>query len=56
MMNVRKLEHAEAWEGNAKLVKQLSTVLMTTGKKVLGGSSMTMNTMVQYCRTGNIPA
>ena len=34
---VPKLEYAgEVWEGNAKFVKQLVTVQMTAGKKMLG--------------------
>ena len=39
-----KLEYAEVWEGNAKLVKQLETVQMTAAKKVRGYSSTTSNT------------
>ena len=33
---VPKLEYAEVWEGNAKLVKKLETVPMTAAKKILG--------------------
>ena len=52
MMNVivPKLEYAEVWEGNAKLVKQLETVQMTaaaTRKNVLGSSSTTSNTVLR---------
>ena len=39
LMNVivSKLEYAgEAWEGNAKFVKQLKTVQMTAAKNILG--------------------
>ena len=36
---VPKLEYAQVWEGNAKLVKQLETVQMPAAKKVLGCSS-----------------
>ena len=41
LMNVivPKLEYAQVWEGNAKLVKQLETVQMPAAKKVLGCSS-----------------
>ena len=49
LMNVivPKLEYAgEAWEGNAKFVKQLETVQMTAAKKILGCSSTTSNTAV----------
>ena len=45
---VPKLEYAgEAWEGNAKLVKQLETVQMRTSKKVVGCSSTTSKTVVR---------
>ena len=44
---VPKLEYAEVWEGNAKLVKQLETVQMTAAKKVLGCSSTTSNTVLR---------
>ena len=30
---VPKLEYAEVWEGNAKLVKQLETIQLTVAKK-----------------------
>ena len=35
---VPKLEYAEVWEGNAKLVKKLETVPMTAAKRILGCS------------------
>ena len=43
LMNViaAKLEYTgEIWEGNAKLTKQLETVLMTAAKQILRCSSM----------------
>ena len=43
---VPKLEYAQVWEGNAKLVKQLETVQMTAAKKVLGCSSTTSSTVL----------
>ena len=44
---VPKLGYAgEAWEGNARLVKQLETIRMTAAKKVLGCSSTTSNTVL----------
>ena len=47
-MVVPKLEYAgEAWEGNAKFVKQLETVQMTAAKNILGCSSMTRNTVLR---------
>ena len=43
---VPKVEYAgEVWEGNAKSVKQLETVQMTS--KVLGSSSTTSNTVLR---------
>ena len=33
---VPKLEYAQVWEGNAKLVKNLETVPMTAAKRILG--------------------
>ena len=45
---VSKLEYArEAWEGNAKFVKQLETVQMAPAKNILGCSSMTSNTVIK---------
>ena len=41
-----KLEYAEVWKGNEKLVKQLETVQMMAAKKVLGCSSTTSNTVL----------
>ena len=37
----------EGWEGNAKFVKQMKKVPMTTAKKVLGCSSTTSNTVLR---------
>ena len=43
---VPKLEYAgEVWDGNAKFVKQLETVQMTTARNILGCSSTTGNTV-----------
>ena len=49
LMNVivPKLEYAQVWEGNAKLVKQLETVQMTAAKKMLGCSSTTSDTVLR---------
>ena len=50
LMNVivPKLEYAgEAWEGNAKFVKQLETVQMTAAKYILGCSSTSSNTLLR---------
>ena len=44
---VPKLECAEVWEGNAKLVKGLETAQMTAAKKVLECSSTTSNTVLR---------
>ena len=44
---VPKLEYAEVWEGNAKLVKQLETVEMTAAKRVRGCSSTTSNAVLR---------
>ena len=45
---VPKLEYAvEVWEGNAKFVKQLETMLMTTAKGILGCSSTMSNTVLR---------
>ena len=45
---VPKLEYAgEAWQGNAKLVKQLETVQMAAAKNVLGCSCTTSNTVLR---------
>ena len=44
---VPKLDYAEVWEGNAKLVKQLEAVQMTVAKKVLRCSSTTRNTVLR---------
>ena len=45
LMNVivPKLEYAEVWEGNAKLVKKLETIPMTEAKKILGCSKTASN-------------
>ena len=43
---VPKLEHAQEWKGNAKLVKQPERVQMTAAKNVLGCSSTTSNTVL----------
>ena len=43
-----KLEYAELWEGNAKLVNQLETVLqMAAAKKVPGCPSTTTSTLLR---------
>ena len=43
---VPNLEYAgEVWEGNAKFVKQLETAQVTAGKKIVGCSSTTGNTV-----------
>ena len=50
MMNVivPKLEYAEVWEGNAKLVKKLETVPpMAAAKKILGRSKTASNTALR---------
>ena len=40
-MIVPKLEYAEVWEGNAKLVKKSETVPMAAAKKILEWSKTT---------------
>ena len=40
----------EVWEGNAKFVKQLETVQMTTAHNILGCSSTTRNTELEMNR------
>ena len=54
---VPKLEYAgEAWQGNAKLVKQLETVQMAAAKKVPGCSSTTSSNYYSIkSRTANVP-
>ena len=49
LMNViiPKLEYAEVWEGNVKLVKKLETVQMAAAKKILGCSKTTSNTALR---------
>ena len=49
LMNViePKIEYAEVWEGNTKLVKQLETVQMAAAKRVLGCSSTTSITILR---------
>ena len=42
-----KLEYAELWEGNAKLVNQLETVLQIAAKKVPGCPSTTTSTLLR---------
>ena len=49
-----KLEYAEVWEGNAKLVKQPETIQMTAAKKVLTCSSKT-GTAVLRAELGMYP-
>ena len=44
---VPKLEYAEVWQENAKLVKQLETVHMIAAKKILGCSSTASNTVLR---------
>ena len=51
---VPKLEYAEAWEGNATLVKQLEAVQMTAATEVLGCSSTT-STTVSIAEPGTYP-
>ena len=44
---VPKLECADVWEGNAKLVNKLETVAMTAAKKILGCSKTASNTALR---------
>ena len=48
---VPKLEYAEVWEGNAKLVKKLETVPMTAAKKILWCSKTASNTTFNWGST-----
>ena len=49
---VPKLEYAEVWEGNTKLVKKLETVPMTAAKRILGCSKTASNTTALRAELG----
>ena len=55
-VTVPKLKHAgEVWEGNAKFVKQLETVHMTTAKKKTSRCSSTAGNTIQRAELGTYP-